>query len=301
MATKVSKKSVPASDDAPVKVTKSAAKPAAKPEAAKPAAKPVTAKPSAKPAGKTESAKAATKTEKSKEDKEAKNAGRKKILNPKTGKEVYEDSATGQAILKALEDGVEYTGKPTRCEELVKYLNVVQTKQELNDDEMAVMFRDLKDDFPSGFPVKWGGKEVKSTTKKHPEYPKPATTAFLLYSKAMINAYPFESNITHQEKSAILGRSFNELSEEDRQEYIVLAEEDKKRFEKELEKFYLKYPEEKPSKDKSSKKSSAKELPKVSSSKQVAKPVKKAPVVEEEPEVLDDDSEEEEEEEDSDN
>jgi proteasome lid subunit RPN8/RPN11 len=224
----------------PAKVSKSAAKPAAKSvAAAKPAAKTAAAKPTvaaAKPAA------AATVLRLTEEEKAG--APDTYILNTNTSKHVLRNSVIGKKMVKAQLEGVAAEKPPTDTERLLLVIKALQDhlgEDACSDADIKAAMEPIVSLLPRGFPNTWGGR-TRMRNKDHPRAPCNAYIYFMKANRAsIVLANP---GLVNHDYVKLIGVLWNETASEDRVEYEKLAAADKIRYETEMVVFEAEYPEE---------------------------------------------------------
>jgi len=106
-------------------------------------------------------------------------------------------------------------------------------------------------------------RKKRKKKKKDANAPKRALSSYMYFMKQMRSKYKDENpDLTFGALGKFMGAKFRELSDEDKQEYVDLAKEDKKRYEKEMKSYVP------PNDGRKKKKTKAKKAPVSSSSEE---------------------------------
>lgn len=164
------------------------------------------------------------------------------ILNPHSKKMVLRTSPTGKKIIEAEKAGVELAKPMTETARLMLFIQTLQDKLCLTDSDIKQALDDesVKAEMPRAFPVAWGGKK----SDRHPDHPKQPRNSFIQYSVAL-NKQVAEANpdLEPKEVQSLLGQMWNQLTNEQKEEYEEMARIDKQRYQNEMEVFEKNHPE----------------------------------------------------------
>lgn len=166
------------------------------------------------------------------------------ILNPKTKQYVKITSPIGKLILKG--------EQPLKESDLILIV-VTKIKEHchIDADDIKNALIEIQQYLPKTFPIEFGGKglltKIKTNVKpKHPDAPKRNTNAFILFSnnkRPDIKSKNKDSD--NKEISKILGDIWSNLDDSDpeKKKFVEEANNDKIRYDKEMEEFKNKHPE----------------------------------------------------------
>lgn len=164
------------------------------------------------------------------------------IENPHTKKMVKRSTAQGKKLVEA-----EKTGKPvertmTETERLMLVVQTIRDVTDLDDSAIKTALSSIKDQLPRSFPVYWGGKHKEARSADHPKGPKNAYIYFCMAVRPSQKKANPEMNT--KEMISLLAKLWNETPEEDREEYEILAANDKVRYQTQMEEFERTHPDE---------------------------------------------------------
>ncbi len=176
-----------------------------------------------------------TETEKVKMTEEMKKSDENYILNPNTNKSVLKTSSIG----KKLVSGEEIKKMMTETERLVLVIQTCKDYFKLKDSELKKALSSVIDDLPRSFPNVWGGKQKIARHKDHPKQPSNSYIFYTKEAREKVNSENPEAKNT--EIVSILAKQWKELKNKDK--YVEMANEDKIRYTKDMEKFEKNHPE----------------------------------------------------------
>jgi len=164
------------------------------------------------------------------------------ILNPNTNKYVKRETPYGKKLVNAEKTGEEVPKTMTETERLILVVQTLQNHFEFEDSAIKTSLKPINTELPRGFPVAWGGKP-KST--RSPDRPKQPSNAYIYFTQAVRQSV-MEANegLSNTAIIALMGKMWKETPAADRTEYVLLAEQDKLRYEEEKKIFIAEHPDQ---------------------------------------------------------
>ncbi len=157
------------------------------------------------------------------------------IMNPNTNNMVKKTSSIG----KKLVSGEEIKKTMTETERLVLVLQTCKDYFKLKDSELKKALSSVIGDLPKSFPNIWGGKQKIA---RHEDYPKQPSNSYIFYTKeARTKVCSENPEAKNTEIISILAEQWKKLKNKDK--YVEMANEDKIRYTKDMEKFEKNHPE----------------------------------------------------------
>jgi len=148
------------------------------------------------------------------------------ILNPETKKHVKRTTPLGIRLSK----GESVGKKMTDTQRLVLFVETIQKKHSLEDAVIKDDLKEISEEFPRGFPMKWGGKQKAVRPKDHP---KMHINAYIFFTKAVRGDVAKKNpGISNTQVVSIMAKMWEETK--DREVYNKLAADDKIRYQKEM-------------------------------------------------------------------